>query len=91
MARLLKNFLEQQPCPKPKSGLLSSAYNYFFQGSEEEESRHLADKSVMLMLLLIHQNPSGCENHYLDILTQMEDLLCNIFREYAWIKSLKLD
>jgi hypothetical protein len=84
MARLLKNFLEQQSCPKPKSGLFSSAFNYFFQSLEEGESLHLPEKSVMLMLLLIHQNPSGCENHYLEIFIQMEDLICKIYFRPQW-------
>jgi hypothetical protein len=74
VARLLRNFLEQQPCPKEHFGLVASAYSYLFSPGVAETVPHLADKSIMMLLLLMSQAPRKEVNHFKDILATIEDL-----------------
>jgi hypothetical protein len=64
VARLLSNFLKQQPIPS------SSWTSYFFK----EKNSILADKSIILLLLLINQNPKEFVNNYRLSLNSLVDL-----------------
>lgn len=64
VGRLLSNFLKQEPIPS------SSWTAYFFR----EKHSILADKSIILLLLLINQNPKESVNNYRLSLNSLVDL-----------------
>lgn len=64
VGRLLSNFLIQQPIP------CASSWNFF---STTEKSSILADKSIILLLLLINQDSKGAVNNYRESLNSLVD------------------
>ena len=74
VARLLKNFIQQQECPSvAQVGFLSSAYSFVF-GRKGGNKDVLPDKSIILLLLLINQHPRGFSNNFREILCSLVDI-----------------
>ena len=69
VARLLSNFLNRQSIPSSLSML--NVYSYFFKSEEESI---MSDKSIMLLLLLINQNPREFINNYRQALCSLVDI-----------------
>ncbi len=65
VARLMLNYLEQQPLPpKPSSTLLGSAYSFLFTPQDKLPDCLIADKSILLFLLLSNQKAQGFSNEF---------------------------
>jgi hypothetical protein len=62
VARLLENLIEQKTPPPQSSGVMYTAYNYFFSGrsnaNSDADTMPVADRSLLLLLLLGTQSVS---------------------------------
>ncbi|KAJ3086490.1 hypothetical protein HK102_013049 [Quaeritorhiza haematococci] len=74
VGRCLEKFIEQQPMPV-NAGVLYSAYSYLFPGKNTSTSRvsRVADKSVLLLLVLANQLPINVPNEFRSVLSQIKD------------------
>ncbi|KAJ3292091.1 hypothetical protein HK104_005566 [Borealophlyctis nickersoniae] len=78
VGRLVANSIEQQPPPPAAGGVLYSAYSYLFSAKKSDGPRSrgnspLADKSMLLILVLSNQSPPNFTNMFRDAVGGLQD------------------